>query len=454
MHCTSAIGRVAISAGLLLAAVAFLASCAKPAPSEGVSAEGKAVGIEFVEKMTTGSYADAVGYFDAVMKQAMSAEQLRQTWESIVGQCGAFKKLGFARTGQQGGYDIVWVPCEFEKTKLDCKVILDKDGKIGGLWFVPHVDAADAEYSTPDYVQKDRFEEREVTVGTGEWKLPGTLSVPKGAGPFPAVVLVHGSGPNDRDESLGANKPFRDLAEGLASRGVAVLCYDKRTKVYPAKVVKEPNFTVKEEAIDDVVAAVTLLRNTKEVNSKKVFVLGHSMGGTLIPRIGKADQRIAGLIVMAGATRPLEDIILEQVIYLASLEGAPSPEAQKKIEEIRSLVAKVKSPALSPDSPPMFSAPATYWLDLRGYKPAEAAKSLKQPTLIMQGGRDYQSTTAEYDGWTKALSGRPNVTFKLYPTLNHLFAEGEGKSTPPEYEKRGPVAKAVIDDLVGWIKAR
>ncbi len=448
------IGRAVLSAGVFLAALAFLTSCAKPAPSAGVSAEGKAVGVEFVQKMTTGAYADAVAHFDTVMKKAMSAEQLKQTWESIVGQCGAFKKTGPARTANQAGFDIVFVPCEFEKATLDTKIVLDKDGKIGGLWFVPHVDAADAEYSTPDYVQKDRFDEREVTVGTGEWKLPGTLTVPKGAGPFPAVVLVHGSGPNDRDETIGANKPFRDLAEGLASRGVVVLRYDKRTKVYPAKVVKEPSFTVKEEAIDDVVAAVTLLRNTKEVNSKKIFALGHSLGGMLIPRIGKADPRIAGLIVMAGATRPLEDIILEQTIYLVSLNGTPSPEAQKKIDEVRDMVAKVKSPDLSPNSPPMFSAPATYWLDLRGYKPAEAAKSLKQPMLIMQGGRDYQSTTAEYDGWTKALAGRPNVTFKLYPTLNHLFAEGEGKSTPQEYEKRGPVSKAVIDDLVGWIKAR
>src|SRR5262249_23144105 len=149
-------------------------------------------------------------------------------------------------------------------------------------------------------------------------------------GPFPAVVLVHGSGPNDRDETILGNKPFRDLAGGLASQGIAVLRYEKRTRAHAAKLaVKTP--TLDEEVTDDAVAAGKLLRRTKDVDPKRVFVLGHSLGATMAPRIGERDPDIAGLIVLAGATRPLEDLILEQVSYAFSLRGEPSEEDKAEL---------------------------------------------------------------------------------------------------------------------------
>jgi uncharacterized protein len=270
-------------------------------------------------------------------------------------------------------------------------------------------------------------------------------------------VLVHGSGPNDRDETLGPNKPFCDLAQGLASRGIAVLRYDKRTKVYAAKLASlADTLTVKEEVIDDALAAVEVLRHIKGIDPQRVYVLGHSLGGMLVPRIGQADGNIAGLIVMAGPTRPLEDLVLDQTTYLASLGGAPTAEAKQQLDEIRRQAANVKSPKLSATTPAAeaLGVPGSYWLDLRGYQPAQAAKLLTQPLLILQGGRDYQVTLVEYDGWRKALEGRKNASFKLYPKLNHLFMEGEGQSTPQEYDMRGPVPGYVIDDLAAWIKAR
>lgn len=435
---------ILLSALLVLMTVLF-ASCSKPAGYTSAA-------VEFVQSMADGKFADATAQFDAVMKGAMSTEQLKTTWDGVVGQCGAFKRIGETRTAKEGGFDCVYVPCEFEKVTLDVKVVYDADGKIGGLWFVAHVAAEDAKHSPPPYARQDAFDEREVTVGAGEWKLPGTLAMPKGDGPFPAVVLVHGSGPNDRDETLAANKPFKDLAWGLASQGIAVLRYDKRTKVYPAKLAGVANFTVKEETIDDAVAAANLLRTTAKIDPKRVFVLGHSLGGMLIPRIGKADPKLAGLIVAAGPTRPMEEIIIEQMEYLTS--NGSTPEGKKKLDEVRREVAKAMDPNLSPTAPPILGAPGSYWLDLRGYKPAEAAKSLKQPMLIIQGGRDYQATTAEYDGWVKALSGRPNVTLKLYPDLNHLFMTGTGKSVPDEYNKRVPVDEKVVEEVARWVKGR
>ena len=199
------------------------------------------------------------------------------------------------------------VTCAFANASLDINVAFNEQDKIVGL-NITQVGGVEQQYTTvyepPAYVNQDLFTEREVQIGEGEWVLPGTLSIPVGDGPFAAVLLVHGSGPNDRDEAIGPNKPFRDLAWGLASQGIVVLRYDKRTKVYPEKMSDLLNtLTVKEEVIDDVLEAVSLLRSIPEVDSQRIVVLGHSMGGYLLPRIGAADRGIAGLVVLAGLCR-------------------------------------------------------------------------------------------------------------------------------------------------------
>jgi uncharacterized protein len=270
----------------------------------------------------------------------------------------------------------------------------------------------------------------------------------------PAVILVHGSGPHDRDETIGPNKPFRDLSWGLASKGIAVLRYEKRTKQHGEKFASVKGLTVKEEVIDDVLAAVAMLRKTAGIDTKRIFVLGHSLGGTLVPRIGQVEPTIAGFIVLAGAVKSLEDAILEQTTYIFSLDGAISKEEQMQLDGIKELAAKVKALKTSDidSSTDLFGAPASYWLDLRGYDPPEVAKALKQPMLVMQGERDYQVTMDDFRRWQAALSSRGNVSFKSYPKLNHLFIEGNGKSTPAEYNASGHVAEMVINDIANWIK--
>jgi dipeptidyl aminopeptidase/acylaminoacyl peptidase len=268
-------------------------------------------------------------------------------------------------------------------------------------------------------------------------------------------VLVHGSGANDRDETHNnpANKPFKDLAWGLASRGIAVLRYEKRTKQYPGKLGSIKNPTVKDETVDDALAAVALLRKTPGIDIDKIYVLGHSLGGYLIPRIGKRDARIAGFISLAGATRPLEDVVLEQKNYFARLDGTVTKEEQADIDEFKQLVAKIKSLKDSDrDSTEMYYyVPASYWIDLKNYNPPQEAKSLKQPILILQGERDYQVTMTDFQNWKNALGSNKNVSFKTYPKLNHLFMPGEGVPSPSDYQKTNHVLLDVITDIADWI---
>jgi uncharacterized protein len=409
----------------------------------------------FVNFLVKNDFSAAEGYFDNNVKAALTEEKLKATWTTLITQAGAFKRQIGTRTEKISGYDAVFVTCEFEKGSIDIKVVFDQAKRVAGLFFTPAVTAAN--YSPPGYVKQNAFTEKEVVVGAGEWALPGTLTVPKGPALFPAIVLVQGSGPNDRDETIGPNKPFRDLAWGLASQGIAILRYEKRTRQYGAKIAQlKGRFTVKEETIDDALAAVALLRKTDNVDTGRIFVIGHSLGGMLVPRIGLRDKGIAGFIVMAGAAKPLEDAILEQMTYIFSLEGKISEEQKKKLEEIKQMVTKVKnlkpSDASSPEN--IYGAPASYWLDLRGYNPPEAAKLVNKPMLILQGERDYQATMADFQKWKDALSSRRDVTFRAYPKLNHLFIEGNAKSTPDEYQIPGHVAEYVIVDIAAWVKEK
>jgi fermentation-respiration switch protein FrsA (DUF1100 family) len=417
------------------------------------NADLRSAAEEFVASLAREDFGGAVGRFDATMKAALPESKLREAWRSVAEQSGPFKKTLGTRTMPQAGYEVVFVTCEFERAILDVKVVFKASGKITGLWFVPgQRPTADANVPAgpPATVR-----EKEIKVGDGKWALPGTLTLPAtGAGPWPAVVLVHGSGPNDRDETVCANKPFRDLAWGLAARGVAILRYEKATKIFPERFRTMRGLTVKEETIDDALNAVARLRATEGIATNRIFVLGHSLGGAVAPRIGQADPKIAGLIIMAGATRPLEDLVVEQTRYLLSLDGELSPDDQAKLAKLQADADKVKNLTDSSAATFVLGAPPSYWLDLRRYDAPATAKELKQPLLILQGGRDYQAAEADFEGWKQALASRPNVTFKLYPKLNHLFIAGEGKSTPAEYEQPGRVADEVVNDVADWISRR
>ncbi len=433
-------------AALLLAVIT--PGFAQMAPSADLLASGE----QFVDLLVKSDFTKAVSLFDPTMQSALPAQKLKQIWQTIQQQAGPFQARLRTRKESSGGYYLVFVTCHFAQLDLDAKVVFDSQQRIAGLYFVPSPPAPPAaRYAKPSSVI-----EKDFTVGSGEWRLPGTLTLPAAAtGLLPAVVLVHGSGPNDRDETILANKPFQDLAWGLATKGIAVLRYEKRTRQYAAKLVVTGGraFTVKEESIADALSAATQLRHLAGIDPQRIFIIGHSLGGTVAPRIAQADPKLAGLVILAGATRPLEDLMLEQTRYLLLLGGASAAEAQAKLEALAGEVAKVKKlTAADADSAELIlHAPPPYWLDLREHDPLIIAQSLHLPIFILQGGRDYQVTQVDFAGWKQALGAQPGVTCKLYPDLNHLFMTGEGKSRPSEYEHPGHVAENVIDDVAAWI---
>jgi uncharacterized protein len=412
-----------------------------PVPRE-VEDQARAV----VDRLSHGDYAGAGSGFDSIMRASLPPDKLEAVWKQVVKKAGRFSAVQRAAVVPAGSVWTVLLTCRFGTAELLVKVAFDIRDQVAGLFFLPGDSLAP--WKAPAYAQPDRFTEREVSLGSSP-ALPGTLTLPRGAGPFPVVVLVHGSGPNDADESIGPSKIFKDIAWGLASRGVAALRYVKRTRHAPAGVV-----SVKEEVLDGAAAAIDLALHTRELDPRRVVVAGHSQGGYLAPRIAADNAAVAGIVLLAGPSRPLQDSIVEQLVYLQQQD--PGDAAKKRLVlAARAFKTRVEDPALGPDEP--IDVPGggalsgRYFLSLRSYRPTEVAARLTIPILLLQGARDYQVTAPDFDGWKRALGGRPGVVLKQYPGLNHLFITGTGTPRPAEYETPGHVDAAVIDDLVAFV---
>lgn len=211
--------------------------------------------------------------------------------------------------------------------------------------------------------------------------------------------------------------------------------------------------TVKEEVIDDALEGIDFLRSRSEVDSRKIFLLGHSLGAMLAPEIATLSGKLAGIILAAGPARHLEDLIVEQIEYINSLKKSPTEEDKRMLSDLRESVAKLKAHTL-PDSARIIGIPASYLYDLGRRDQVQFARDLRIPILILQGERDYQVTMEDISLWKRAIGNRADVKIITYPDLNHLFATGSGKAKPEEYLRLSYVAKQVIDDVSSWIKEK
>ena len=316
--------------------------------------------------------------------------------------------------------------------------------------------------------------EENITVGAGTaWALNGLLTLPKDAdGKVPAVVLVHGSGPSDMDGTPPlpefVNTPFRDIAEYLSSKGIAVIRYDKRGYAHGLKMIQQfaGSFTVYEETIEDAILAAHILRTDRRINSDKVFILGHSMGGMLAPRIHAEGGNFAGIISLAGSPRSLIEIAKDQNIaisisYIETLDGEEKEEFLKAMETFEDDWADFWNAFLDlPDDeakntmvPNWGNTSAYYWKDLQRNPTSKYVQDINIPFLIMQGSADFQaSADIDFVAWQELLAGRQNATFKLYDGLNHLLMTSTTGDLD-EYKVAGHVDGQVLQDIVDWIKA-
>ena len=398
-----------------------------------------------LDQLDAGQYAAAEASFSPQMKAAVPADKLKAVWESLPAQLGAAGSRGEATTSEADGFRIVAVPLHYAHGDVLARVVLDRDDRIAGFMVQP------APPPPPVAPADAPFTEQDLTLPaptSGKPGLPGTLTVPKGQGPFPAIVLVHGSGPQDRDETIGANRPFLDIARSLAAHGIATLRYDKRTQARPQDFTSESG--IDDETTDDAVAAVTALVGNPHVDRRHVYVLGHSQGGLLAGRIARNSHgEVAGLILLAAPARPILDLLGEQNRYLANLDGSISTAEQTHLDALDAAITKVRH---DPEAR-LLELPGRYWQQLEKVDPVADARDSQLPVLLLQGGRDFQVVDADWQRWQQGLQG-PRYRFHRYPALNHLGIAGEGKGTLDEYRKPGHVDATLLDDIANWVKER
>lgn len=370
-------------------------------------------------------------------------------------QYGALQSTSSWRQQETQGIMFYYRDMTFGTTALRLLLAFDADGRMNTIRLIPAPVQAD---SSTVALDSTKAVERDIIVETDAFRLPGTLTLPrieKGR-KVPCVILVHGSGPNDRDETIGPNKPFRDLAWLLAQHGIAVIRYDKRTKVYGNNSVpKGRKLDMDTETCDDALSAVRLAATLPEIAHDSIFVLGHSQGGMMAPRIAQRSKDVAGIIILAGLARRFEDAIMQQSEYIASLTGTVSPQVRAQLDELQRQVANVKqlgTTAFNDSIPLPIGLPKEYWEFLRTYDAAKTASALSCPILMLQGGRDYQVTMDDHRLWTMTLAIKPHAQLKVYPKLNHILQEGDGKSTPTEYNEARPVPAYVAEDIAGFIR--
>lgn len=289
----------------------------------------------------------------------------------------------------------------------------------------------------------------------GQYPLPGKLTLPGSGDKFPVVVLVHGSGPSDRNETMGKQALFSDLSYELARRGIATICYDKRTYVYTKDMTAMTDLTVKEEVIDDVMSAVSLAMSDERMDSHRIYVAGHSFGGYLIPRIDAADtdDSIAGYISLAGSALSPAEVLPEQIDYILSVSS--DSDADKEAYRRLYMTAYDKIMGLTEADRDgktiILGAYPAYWLDIADYNPVESAKSVKEPMLFLQGEHDYQVTMENFSLWKNGLSYRDDVKFITYPDLSHTFVKTEKMSTPDDYYTYATADESVSIDIAKFI---
>jgi len=431
--------------------ISTFSGCIKDEEKEPIEKTTTELAVEFMESILQGNLSNAYDYFSPLMKSQFSYDQFEGTWNYIETTYGDFASIIDTSETVEEDYDIVFINCTFSQDYyIIFKIVFEANKEISGFW-TEKIDTTNP-YVPPEYVDTNKFDEFEVTIGKEPWELPGTISLPKKDGIFPAVVMVQGSGPNDRDETVGPNKPFKDIAWGLASNEIIVLRYDKRTKVYPVETAGDKNLTVKEEVIDDAIEAVKLLQNYDKVDSNQIFLLGHSLGGMMAPQIATIEENVTGIILLAAPARALEDLIYNQTVYLSELDGIIDQNESDLINMTVESLEKIKSLNFSEDEQ-ILSTYEPYWEYLNNYDQVRTADDLNIPILLLQGKRDYQVTYVDdFYIWNNTFSDNSNTELKTYNQLNHLFLSGEGVPTNTEYLEPGHVSEDVIMDIASWIR--
>ena len=416
---------------------------------ESESPESVTAAVELlVERMSAGEFDRAYGQFSQRAQQATSPGAIEAVWIGATNVGGSFEEVVGVEETVQGGFDAADVTLGFERGEHTLRVVTAEE-------FAVQAAVTNDEYASPGYVEPDSFQRRAVTVEGEGCLMEGEITVPEGeSGEVPGVVLVHGNDPMgtaDMDLTTGGSAVFRDLGEGLASQGVAVLRYNRRTQ---ACSVEPSEYTLDRVSVEDALVAVERLREADGVDPDRVVVAGLSLGGLSLPRIAQRDGNLAGGVGMAAPTRSFHETVIDQLEYLANVGEFEWDRIQAAFDRWSERIDRIREGDYQP-SDNVLGYPGALWDSLDAYDQVETAKQVETPLLFLQGGRDFQvSPEEDFATWQSELADRPATAFRRYEGLNHLFQPGDEPSIRTEYAFRNSVDGAVVTDIASWVGNR
>ena len=289
-----------------------------------------------------------------------------------------------------------------------------------------------------------------VRPATGDtFSLAGTLTLPKsGRAPYPAAVMITGSGLEDRDENLwplvSGYRPFHQIAERLAQTGIAVLRVDDRG--FGGSTGDASRATTADFA-GDCEAQVQWLRARPDIAPGRIALIGHSEGGVIAPIVAAHDPQVAAIVLMAGTAKNGVQVLIDQSVGPVERAQGLAPERRAQLEE------EARQGVLGDSTP---TSPWLRWF--RAYDPLPTARLVKQPVLILQGAVDRQVSAGQADTLAAAMraAGNRDVTERVFPHLNHLFLVSPTDGSPSEYPalKNTQIGRDVLDALADWLAPR
>lgn len=407
--------------------------------------------ITFIHHLRDSNYQAAIAMVDSTAHNYYSAQVFKDDWDELTTTYGEYKSAKPIEYQEAMGFSYIQMLINFDYLQYVLSLTLNPEYKIGYVAFT----AAHSAYVPPAMANIEQYSDTTITFKSETYyEFPGILTMPKNTNPMPLVVIVAEAGPTDKDFSMGQNKPYKDLATGLATLGYAVYRYDKRTQRFAFNLMAEKNnyakFTCREEYLDDLYNALDTLKTLPFIDKNRIFILGHGQGGMLAPLIAKERKDVKGIMMLGANAVTIQDMMAEQYDYLMTVTPDKTEEYLENKRKLQNTMpGKIKWYNLHDSMP--YGIQATYFVWLNEYKHVEIAKKLKKPVLVMQFGRDYQVTNRNYELWQKIFKKNKQATFKHYPKLNHLMFEGEVQSTYSEYSMKSNIPEYVIKDIASWL---
>ncbi len=411
--------------------------------------DAKQKSLETLSKFKAGQFHEVYIYMEETMKREIDEEQLQAIWDGLQMQFDTILNIEEPTLHEKDSFLVTITPVQFKSLKLGIQFTFNTKGQICGFFIVP----VNMPYQPAAYLNTNVFYEIKKNIPNKKYPSEGILTMPDGNKKVPLIIIVGGSGPTDKDLTMGPNKIYKDLAWGLASKGIGVYRYDKRTVKFGVKMSKDKKLTVKQEYLDDLKSIVKMLSKMAYVDPTQIYIMGHSEGGSLIPYFAKNLKGIRGFISLAGSYSLLAELIPNQVNYLA--DHAKTPKEKEEILKMmpKAIYARDRFNRKSPNDSLPLGITTPYLWHLNENSPEKLISTIENhPSLFfLQGGRDYQVPPAELEKWKMALAKNTTVVYKVYKDLNHLFLTGKGDSVPSEYLKTGNVPEVVINDISNWV---